>query len=310
MHRGSIVYSVLLGLLCAGLLVGPAAAATAPVPQPVRPPIGFQLQGTHGYSITGTIYGGESSERGQINLTASRGEASISYSAPAKVTADSVRADLGRLGRVDLVFRPSGEDKTINVKCFGQPETYEAGTYEGVVEFNGEEGYTQARATQLTALPILQLFALGRTCHGKGSGESRGPELPGARLAGISYAGGRTVRFQFNKNRPGAKAYFTASLAERVGGIKIDRDVSGFTTPSALRYDPHVRTATLAPPAPFAGSAHLRRSENRVAPLWTGNLTMAFPGRTVALAGSAFHVTLVHARTTGGNSSGVISVGI
>jgi hypothetical protein len=310
MHRGSIVYSVLLGLLCAGLLAGPASAAKAPVPQPVRPPLGFRLQGSHGYSITGTIYGGESSEPGRLDLTVSRGDASVSYSTPAKVTAGSVRADLGKLGRVDLVFRPSGEDKTVNLKCFGEPETYEAGTYEGIFEFNGEEGYTRARATQLTALPILRLFAFGRTCHDKGSGESRGPNLPGARLAGISHAGGRTVRFQFNKNRRGAKAHFTASLAERVRGIKIDRDVSGFTAANALRYDHHVRTATLAPPAPFAGSAHLRRSENRIAPLWTGNLTVAFPGRTVALAGSAFHVSLVHARTTGSESSGVISVGI
>jgi hypothetical protein len=89
-------------------------------------------------------------ERGGFVLTARRGNESVSYSAPAKVTPDSIRADLGRLGHVHLVLRRSGQEATAGEKCLNHSETYEAGTWEGLIEFNGEAGYTRARATQAT----------------------------------------------------------------------------------------------------------------------------------------------------------------
>ena len=83
----------------------------------------------------------------------------------------------------------------------------------------------------------------------------------------------------------------------------------GVTASNAFRYDRHLRTATLSPPAPFSGSASLKRSRNLLSPLWTGNLTVAFPGRSVRLAGPAVHVSLVHARLTKGDNPSSITVG-
>jgi len=132
---------------------------------------------------------------------------------------------------------------------------------------------------------------------GSGYGESSGPGEPGARLRGISYAHGRSLSFQVNKNNSKARAVFTAALKERRGGIRIDRELTGVEPPGAFRFDSHLRTATLRPGPPFSGSASLSRSRNSFSPIWNGGLKLAFPGHSGVLsAGPEVHVSFVHAR--------------
>lgn len=310
MRRGFVVYSVILALVFAVLTAGIATAAPPGPTETIGPPTGFELQGTDGYTIFGSAYGAGFGRPGGLVLTVRRGEEVVTYSAPAKVTAHSIRADLGRLGRVDLVLHKSGEEETAHLGCLRDSETFEAGTWQGMVEFDGEAGYTHARATQLVGLPSLSVLAEGPVCNQQSSGESFGPGERGARLKAASYARGRTIDLQINKNRRRGVTLFTASLLERRRGIRIHRELSGTAPADAFRYDQKVRTATLDLPAPFSGSGHLRRSPNAVAPLWTGNLTLAFPGRTVPLAGPDFHVSLEHAEQTHGEDAGSISFGI
>lgn len=300
------IISVLVILACAGLLTE-AASAAAPEPEQESPPLGFVLKGTHGYLITGSAYVDPFSGREGIGITVSRGKEAASYSAPAKVTPDSIRADLGGLGRVHLVLHLSGQEKTVDAGCL-PPERYEAGTFEGIVEFNGEGGFTQARVNRVPGRPTLALNA-GRFCHQHGNGESRGPGQPGARLAGVSYAHGHALRFQINKNRPGGKTLFSATLRERRGEVQIFRELEGIAPAGAFHYGEHLRTATLSPPTPFAGSATLTRRKNSVSPRFTGNLTVAFPGRSVRLAGPGVHVSLVHARLTRSSSPNTATIG-
>jgi hypothetical protein len=263
---------------------------------------GFKLQGSHGYTISAVAYSEGGSPKGIIELIASRRGATASYRAPAIVTSDKVQADLGRLGRIDVVRRPSGRVKKVHPKCLGGAQTYEPGTYEGVVEFNGEQGYTRARENRVAELPAWLVFTAHVVHCGGGYGESTGPGEPGARLRGISFAHGHSLSFQLNKNGPRAPAVFTASLKERRGGIRIDRELTGEAPPGAFRFDRHLRTATVSPRAPFSGSASLSRSRNSFSPIWTGDLKLDFPGRSaVPLAGPGVHVSLVHARFTRSN---------
>lgn len=293
MLQRRIIRVLALGLACAGLVASPASAAV-PLPAEEGPPLGFALKGTHGYVISGSAYVDPITGRQGIGITVSRGKESVSYSAPATVTPDSVRADLGSLGRVDLDFHQSVQKRTVGLRCLHRKETYEAGTFEGIVEFDGERGFTRARATKVAGQPTLALNA-GRFCARHGTGEARGANEPGARLAGISYAHGRVLKFQVNKNRPGGVTLFSATLKERHDGIQIFRELSGVAPAGALRYGEHLRTATLSPPAPFAGSATLTRTPNSLSPHFSGDLTAAFPGRSVRLAGPGVHVSLVHA---------------
>jgi hypothetical protein len=305
----STVRTALIALTCLGLVAAPAQAAAPAEVEGLDPPIGFKLQGSHGYSIAGEAFLEQGLPHAFLTLTVRRGNESASYQAPAKVTTDSIHADLGSLGRVDLVLRRSGLEKPLRVPCFGHRETFEPGTWEGVIEFDGEGGYTQATATRTAALPYLALLGGSRICRGQSSGESRSANLPGARLAGVSYADGRALKFKFNKNRPGGKTLFAATLAERRDGIRIFRELSGVAPAGAFRYDPLLRTATLDPPAPFSGSAQLTRQPNSVSPLIAGNLTLGFPGHRVGLDGPEVHVSLVHARLHKG-SHGSITIGI
>jgi hypothetical protein len=322
MARRSILYSAFLAVFCAGLLAATAAGAMKvtgkvtthvrkrpPSQEEARPPNGFEVEGSNGWSISVSTYLGGSGQRGTVSVRASRGRESASYTAAAKVTPKAVHADLGRFGRIDMRLHLSGAEATAHDKCLHYTEAYEAGTYEGSFEFRGEGGYTTARATAAPALPAPPFLGFNICNRQQSSGESFGPGEPGARLQGISYAAGRVLKFEINKNRPRGKTLYTASLAERIGGVKIYRQLTGVAPASAFHYDRKVRTATLSPPAPFSGSASLRRDKNMVSPLWNGNLMLAFPGHTVPTAGPAVHVSLEHARLDYGNNSGSFTFG-
>jgi len=268
----------------------------------------FQLEGSNGYSIEISAYSVPLEEEEGIAIAVTRKGSAAFYSAPVRMTPTTIYADLGALGKVDLRLNPSGRQRTIPVRCSGGDTfTYEPGTYEGILEFKGEEGYTKVRETRVPLRPLMASFCGG----GGGSGESISGREPGARLRGVSYAHGRILDFQVNKNRPsGAPTVFQASLRERRDGIRIYRAVQGAVGSAAFRFDRDLRTATLSPPAPFSGSASLGRSRNSVRPVWTGGLTLDFPGRSnLPIAGPSVHVSLVHARfTCGGN--GEVTVGL
>jgi hypothetical protein len=255
----------------------------------------FALAGSHGYRINFAAFSKEGSSRGRIGVSVVREGESAFYSAPALVSEAFVRADLGPLGKVDLAFHPSGREKTIPIKCSsGLTFTYEPGIYEGIVEFKGEGGYTSARAESARLVPLLSSFCGG----GSGFGEAIDPNEPGADLRGLSFAHGRRLAFQVNKNGPWAPTVFSASLKERRRGISIYRTVSGTAPPGAFHFDRRLRRAELSPPPPFSGSALLVRSSSTIFPRWSGSLAINFPGHEVHAAGPTVHVSIRHAHFT------------
>jgi hypothetical protein len=293
-----------LALLLSGLLTAPAAALAAEKSVSLDESdfpgqaVEFKLEGSNGHSVYIGAYsepffeGGDGESRLGIGVFRKGTNGVAAYGVPAIVSESYVKADLGPFGRVDLVRRPSGRKRTIPIRCSGGDTfTYEPAVYEGIVQFRGEQGYTSARATQVRPLPLIT-----KTCNsGSGKGESRGSGERGARLAGTSFAHGRALRFQVNKNHPRGRAPFSAELRERREGVSIYRSLEGWLPASSFRYDPDLKTATLSPPAPFSGSATLRRATNSVAPLWSGDLAIEFLGRKVFLAGPGVNVSLVHA---------------
>lgn len=293
-------WSIYAGLVFLGVFVGPLGTLQVPSADATAaetPATSFKLRGSHGYSIWAFPHAGESGTSGSIELVARRRNAAVSYRGIASVTSDSIHAELGDIARVDVVRVPSGRRKTVHPKCVGGRWTYEPGTYEGVIKFTGEHGYTRARASRVAALPDLLLFSAHDPCGG-GYGEAIGADQPGARLRGISFAHGRILSFQVNKNRPRAKTFFTASLKERRHGVRIERALNGVAPSGAFSFDSQLQTATLSPPAPFLGSASLSRRKDLFSPAWSGGLTLAFPGQPVPLAGPGVHVSIAHAHFT------------
>jgi hypothetical protein len=292
----------------------PPAVARAPVPPRLfledefpGAVATFKLADDNGYLIHFGAYSERGDGKGKIGVSVIGKDGAAFYGAPAIVSDAFVKADLGPFGKVDLALRPSGREKTVSIKCTRDQEyTYEPGTYEGIVEFEGEDGYVGGRATRLPLLPPVTSFCGG----GSGYGESISSREHGARLRGVSYSQGRRLKFQVNKNHARARTFFKAELGERREGITIYRTWEGVAPAASFRFDPKLRTARLSPSAPFSGSASLTRNPDSVFPNWTGDLKLDFPGHTdVPMAGAGVYVTLVHARfNCGGN--GEITVGL
>jgi len=277
-----------------GILPGPPPVAARA--EFVGYAAGFRLQGTNGYVVGIGAYSERPDGRGEISVgVVRRGDngSGAFYRAPATVSEDFLRADLGSFGRVDLAIHPSGVAERVHIKCSKETYPFESGEYEGVLEFEGEGGYTRVEATHIPFRPPFTSFC----GEGSGKGETRAAGLPGARLQGLSFAHGRRLSFQVNKNHPRrGRVPFSAELSERHQGIQIHRLVEGFAPAGSFHFDPDLRSAELSLPSPFSGSATLSRRPNSVVPSWTGDLSLDFVGHPdVHLAGPGVFVTLTHA---------------
>jgi len=260
----------------------------------------FRLKASNGYSMYVIANSRPEYRHGEILIWLTGKQGFVSYFAPATVTDTRVEADLGRLGSFDLDFQPSGERRSVAPACEPKDATpYDKGSYVGVIEFRGEEGYTDADATSvpLSLHPFVDFL-----CGGLGIGETFGHGIPGVRLTARAQGQDGRISLQANQNRHGARVKMQVSINENRGQLLIDREIQRTLPASAFHFDPRLRSALLAPPAPFAGSARFRRNA-KPANRWTGNLAVDFPGNSdVSLAGAGFEVHLRHARLQGGES--------
>lgn len=218
--------------------------------------------------------------------------ATVFYAAPATVTPTRLDADLGALGRFSAEIVPSGRTKLFR-GCDGEARRLEPRLYRGTFEFQGEEGYTEAVATDVLEYPQ---FFFDLICSAVAGGESLGRGLPGARLRAFSRHRDRGVSLQLNKNKPGGSTFFDATLKEVRGKIRIERTVTGRQPATAFDYDPLLRAAAVKPSSPFSGTARFHRQADP-ANRWTGDLSIDFPGRVnVPLTGAGFSTRVVHAQ--------------
>jgi hypothetical protein len=253
----------------------------------------FRLHGTHGYEILVLATSRPGFAHGEVLVIVERGNAGTTYFAPATVTPKEIEADLGKVGRISVAFQPSGEYELARSRCENQSAVYEGGKWVGTIEFHGEEGYTEAVATDAKALlePFLDLL-----CSGSSFSETSGPRLPGAALSVSSHGQPPKLSFRASANRPGARLKVEASIEERRGAVAISRSIDASFPSDSFRWDADLGTARLAPPSPFSGSAVFRRKA-KPANQWTGNLKLDFPGRSsVPIAGARFSAGLRHAR--------------
>jgi hypothetical protein len=282
----------LAALLCASSLAPSGAAA---LDSDLKHAATFRLKASNGYEILAFAASEHADGRGEIWLIVVRRNAAAFYLAPAKLTATSVEADLGRLGEISLEVVPSGRTKRVRSRCEGEePVTlsFEPESYRGIFEFHGEEGFTEATSTSPREATRL---SLGLICGSVSGGETSGAMFPGARLRLRSHRGSFRLDLQANKNRPGARTRFEVETHEKRQGIAIRRHRTVWAGAGAFGYDRPLNTATLAPPAPFSGHAEFHR-HSAPANRWTGNLTVDLPGRSdVPLTGAGVGASLVHA---------------
>jgi hypothetical protein len=255
-------------------------APSAPVPrEPLHIPTAFELPAGDGYTLdavaTVPIVGSE----GSLRLTLSAKGREVTYVAPATVTETSIQANLGALGEIAVEFQRT--NKAVSVSCQQQKVRFDSGSWVGTIQFHGEEGYA---AVEATSAPTNPKRLVGESCgslFGSGSsGPWRGAELF-IRNPGLG------PQLSVYEHRPGAAALIVARLREYIPGtssgyntgIEIERSVATWMPGSDFTYDHHrLRTATVTPPAPFAGTADLDLGL-KAGKRWSGDLTVDMPGR-------------------------------
>jgi hypothetical protein len=259
---------------------GPAAENPLPIPP------GFRLQASNGYTLVVSALG-PTYRRGTLLLTVGKRGQEVSYEAPATVTETSIHSDLGALGEIAVEFQRS--DQAASVRCDEerQPIRFDSGSWVGTIDFHGEERFTDVEAT--SAPGYLERAALGAFCGGVSFGGSGGGKGAALYVRNPGLGPGLSVY----KHRPGAAALIIAYLSEWIEGIRIDRSTGEWMPGRDFSYAPDLRTARLAPPGPFSGTARFDLGE-KAGRRWSGDLTVDMPGRAdVPLTGPLLRASLV-----------------
>jgi hypothetical protein len=250
------------------VLASPSLAHADPLPAPG----GFRLSAANGYSLS--VLSGQSPKTGAgiVLLRVRSPSAQVVYGSPATVTATSIEADLGSVGRIDVDFAPSGELRTEKSPCGEKPVPFDSGSYVGSIDFQGEEGYTEVHTT---SAPGDMRMLLGFTCIESGNSEGFGGHSPEAQLI----AQGPRFQFLAMKNSQTRPARFAASTQERRGSLTISRTAEASARPGAFDFDVPEGFAQVSPPTPFSGEATYHRAPPK-RPSWKGDLAVDFPGRS------------------------------
>jgi hypothetical protein len=289
------------------IAVAPASAAayTSPAQGPTAE---LTVHGSHGYEVRIAI------EDGSSTLSASKGQQGIAganyFSLDGRAARGGAQARFGRLGRVKVRFRGSGEVQRRRVPpCQGRPELIRHGVFVGKIRFRGEGGYTEVDAARargtITTVP-------GQSCAlpespGRNGGWPKGAKAP---REVVFAAGSRAKGVQLEATRvPNSpeESVITASSYQLREGMTIIRSVLLFAPLGAFSFDAGLNAATLHPPAPFSGSASFTRIDD-YASRWEGPLTISLPGQPdVPLTGRDFSWSLRSQRASA--SSTVIAFG-
>jgi hypothetical protein len=247
----------------------------------------LRLKGSKGYSIS------VSGDSEAVTLTAERKGSSASYTAKGFASDTRIKARLGQLGRVSMRFHSHGGPKRTplpNGICRGGAETVESGIWVGRIDFEGEQGYTVAHATRAKGAITDSLKVICGSHEGK---EGNLPDFQAAMFIASSDAAVIFSTAVTSETHPGfAGSVFTASLLEtHRRGLAISRSITTDAKSDAIALNKesgHITSATVAPPAPFKGTATFQSTRGSKGS-WTGTLAGDFPGRgEVTLAGPEF----------------------
>lgn len=273
-------------LLTLGL---PQLAVAQAIPSPPPRLAIFEVRASNGYEVM-VFATGLPDGTGSVAVFAGDGRSVAIYRSPAIVTDRTVEADLGDFGRISVKAVRTGRKRALPRSCEGRRKRRIAAIrYEGIIEFHGEEDFTDAIAS---GAPFAYRTYLAFACAQEG-GRPAGKPLPGAFLDVHRNPEENELMLHAIQLRPGASTSVWVQIDEHRGEFEITRATGVRGSAAALRFDPKLRRATLSPPAPFAGHATFRRHASP-ANRWTGNLTVDLPGDSdYPLTGPGLEVSLV-----------------
>jgi hypothetical protein len=255
-------------------------------------PLGLAVRGTNGDEVVVQAVAPTDGNGPRVWVTATGTNGSVKYSAPADLSHEGIRSNLGRYGRINLRWVPNGRVREVRMRCRSAglyERFFDAGAYVGAFRFRGGGGFTNLH---------LHRVAWRRSWYGVGNTCPRGFISEGYPGPGAILEAGRRGNIFFPihmfvvKPEAGARVSYNLSDFRIEHGIKITRSafVSGGTMTLIVASD--WATGQISPPAPFFGTGVFERTEHAKG-TWTGDLGVEFPDSTkLKLAGDAFEATL------------------
>jgi hypothetical protein len=250
----------------------------------------FSVRSSAGYLLT--VSGSPGHSGVEVIAHGPHGEAQYT-AAGGKVTANSISASLGRLGKVSMRFRPTGakRQRPIPSRCEkGRPPSVSSqpGAFIGMFAFHGEHGYTDVvvhHARGGLGDPLTNIAGKALSCSFQETTaeqwlEGESVELTVSRSRAHP---GFTVFEPFGNVRKALTArgmgpfLFLVLDFEKAAGMSILRTAAAAGGVSGFTYDSSLSTATVTPPAPFSGAGVFRRNADGSSN-WSGDLAVALPG--------------------------------
>jgi hypothetical protein len=235
-------------------------------------------------------------------LYLSRRDQFAEYIAPAKFTDSAVEAKFGSFGELDYSFAPKGSAVP---GCFGAPGSEAALT--GKFTFTGEHGYVHIDADHASGFykvePEPNGCEVGRPDRAATAARAV-PFQPYVGDGATLSVSTKSMKKNGVRRRPGISIYrgksakqasVTAVLAESRRGVSSFRGVMLSAPARAFEWDFGAYTATVAPPAPFTGTAKLVHHPDGSSS-FTGSLRVPILGepKPVRMAGRGFRPKLIH----------------
>jgi hypothetical protein len=253
----------------------------------------FTVNGTAGYEVKVSASPGSR----HVEVTAEGSEGEVEYIAPAKITAETIRARIPDVGRIEVRFRPSARERRVKVpkQCLKErPPVVSArlGRFVGTIELHGERGYTKVDAHNVAGAigdPLANIprkleceshESKAQTRRELGSIEFDGePAGEGISLSAFRlFPGFPLLSPPLERSvRKGDHYVFFVVAGENRGGVTTVRSTSALGGSGSFSFDESLASATIAPPAPFTGTGtFVRNADGSIG--WTGSLAVRLPG--------------------------------
>lgn len=264
--------------------------------------LSLRVKASHGYEGWVATEGHK-----RVTLTLHKGSTVVEARTRGRVTRRGIEAKFGELGEISVRFRGGPFQSGPGVKghrCRGRKSELEKGVFSGTIRFRGENGFARVDAVRAAGYVQRQYR---RVCRGSSLGDAlsaafarllRDVRLTVLRASGRVGDANVVLEASAADLRPllgpgyGFEYTVSARSMERRNGVRLRRGVSARAGEGSFLF--HLekgeapRSATVAPPNPFTGTARYLKGPGLPAS-WAGSLAARLPGAgLVALTGSSF----------------------
>jgi hypothetical protein len=295
---------MLVPALAIAALLTVAPAATAAVPPEAQPAsIEFDLPANNGMEATL-----EASE-GEITLEIGNRRSRVYYEVEGESTEAGLKAKFGKLGLIDVAFKPTKTIERAEPRkgCQGEARTNREGLFIGTIQFTGERDYVRIERTQVKGtMDVSPDWECSKPKAPKRLRDALLPSALGLREKSepeeaMLQASNPRCRCSFLalalRDTKGQEAsIFYGGKLENREGMEIIRTTAAVRA-SVFVFDHKAGTARVDPPFPFTGTATFKRRKGR--DLWRSTLRVPLLGADpLSLRGRGFRARL-HSELSG-----------